>query len=888
MPQTDRPNPDNLLAAVSLDENSHHRGRLKIFFGACAGVGKTFKMLEAAHAQKKRAVDVAIGVVVTHGRRETEALIAGLEIIPSKKIEYKGVTLSEFDLDAALARKPALILIDELAHTNAPGSRNLKRWQDIEELLQAGIDVLTTLNTQHVESLNDTVAKITGILVRETIPDFVFDGADEVELVDLPVAELLQRLKEGKVYLPEQAGRAAENFFQEGTLFALREIALRKTAQRVDLQMHRYRDLHAVRGVWQAGERLLVCVGSSPFSAQLIRRTKQLADESKAPWVAVYVETLHKKIGDEEHEAVEKQLRFAQSLGAETAVLQGISPEEEILKFAREKNVTKIILGKPVHSRWRDIFFGSFVERIVRGSGDIEIYSIPGKHEKEERKPQKTVHSRWTQYAASFAIIVGWTTLIKNFLPGIELVNLAMTYLALNVLIAVRYGQGPSTVMAVVSVTLFDFFFVPPYMTFRVSDSKYFVTFFVMLTVTVVTSRLMGRLKQIAESSSTRERYTANLYALNREILKSRTTGEVCTETARHLSQVVQGDVMILLGSEPYLMFLEATTNPEWHFDDTDRAVSQWVCKNAKVAGFGTQTLPLSKTVFFPLPASRGVIGVVGIRPRTDSPLAESSSQNFVEAVIGQAALAIERAMLTEETKALEVDAEREGLISSLLSSVSHDLRTPLTSISGAADTLALQAGKLSQENQKQLLDTIRDESARMNRLVENILQMTKIESGNIRVKKEKHSLEEIVGSVLQRPFFKNRPIAADLPADLPLIPMDALLIEQVLVNLLENAVRYAPADSPIDIRASYKDREACIEILDRGPGVPEKARERIFEKFYRGNFENTEHQASSGSGLGLAIARGILKAHEGPIGVKNREGGGSIFYFYLPLSNSL
>ncbi len=888
MPLKDtRPNPDTLLTTVEREEESQKQGKLKIFFGACAGVGKTYAMLEAARHKKRDGVDVVIGYVEPHKRQETEALIGDLERILTVGVPYKGVTLQEFDLDAALQRKPKLILVDELAHTNAPGSRHIKRWQDIEELLQSGIDVYSTLNAQHLESLNDTIAKITGVIVRETIPDSVFDEADDVELVDLPVAELLQRLKAGKVYMPDQAGRAVENFFQEGNLIALREMALRKTAQRVDAQMAKYRSLHSVHTIWQSGERLLVCISPSPFSTQLIRRTKQLASDSRAPWVAVYVEVPQKPTSELEREAIEKQLRFAESLGAETTILQGLNPTEEILRFAHEKNVTKIVVGKPSHSRLKDIFFGSFVDKLIRQSGEIDVYSIYG--EKKGKAPRQKKISRetpWTDYITPSILILAGTLFLKKFSPHTELVNLAMLYLITNVWIAIRYGQGPSLVSTLLSVASFDFFFVPPFFTFAVADSRYFVTFFIMFAVTLLTSRLMVQLRRSAQAASTRERYTANLYALSREMLKSRTTREISENATRHLSQVVQGDVVILLGTEPGLMFLEATSNPNWNFKNTDWAVAQWVCKNEKIAGFGTQTLPSAKAIFFPLIANRGVIGTIGIRPQRETLAYESTDQHFIESVIGQAALAIERAMLSEEAKAAEIEAEREGLMSTLLSSVSHDLRTPLTSIAGAASALLIQnqkGQKLSQEDQKRLLETINDESARLNRLVENILQITKIESGNIHIRKENQSLEEIIGSSLNRldSLLQGRKITTEIPNNLPLVPMDALLIEQVFINLLENAIRYTPNDSPIDIRAFHDKNKIWVEILDRGNGIPQQDHTRIFEKFYRGNQKNTW-----GSGLGLAICQGILKAHEGKMRVKDREDGGSIFSFFLPFTS--
>ncbi len=889
-----RPDPDRLLAAVSHShfDDGKRRGRLKIFFGACPGVGKTYAMLSAAQRRKKQGADIVIGVVETHGRSDTAALLSDLERIPLREADHRGVKLSEFDIDAALARRPTLILIDELAHTNTPDSRNIKRWQDIEELLQAGIDVYSTLNAQHLETVNDTVAKITGVVVRETVPDHIFDKADEIELIDLPVPELLQRLQEGKVYFSEQAQRAQENFFREGNLIALREIALRKTAQRVDLQMHQYRTLHAVQDIWQAVERCLVCVGPSPFSAVLIRRTKELAHTLKAPWVAVYVEKLHQKTTTEARDAIEKQLRFAESLGAETVVLQGTDIGEEVLKFAREKNVTKIVLGKPTHPRWKDFLFGSFVDRLLRGSGDIDVYSISSDAQEKPLSTSALFKRKrsidWRPYVTSLFLMTAWTALFKIFLPEFEIINLAMTYLLINVLIALRYGQGPAIAASAVSIAAFDFFFVPPYLTFSVHDARYIVTFLVMFAVTALTSRLMVRLRQSAEAASAREHFTASLYALSREILKDPKFREIPHAVVRHLSRSVSADVVMLLGTEPDLLFLEAHSNPQWHFTPSDQAVAQWVVKNAKMAGLGTGTLSSAKAIFFPVVATRGVVGVVGLRPlrtgeetEAGEPGFDSGEVNFIESVLSQAALSIERAMLAEEAVAAEKEAEREGLMTTLLSSVSHDLRTPLTSIEGAASTLLTQEDKLSSEDRRRLLEMVNEESHHLNRLVTNILQITRIESGPVNAHRELHSLEEILGSALDRleSLIQTRVVKTDIPDNLPLVPFDELLLEQVFVNLIENALRYAPVDSPIEVTMRAERDHVTVEVLDRGPGVSEEDQKRVFEKFYRSG-----RQDRLGTGLGLAICAGIVKAHRGSIGVRRRDGGGSVFYFSLPL----
>ncbi|QQR81931.1 MAG: DUF4118 domain-containing protein [Deltaproteobacteria bacterium] len=545
-------------------------------------------------------------------------------------------------------------------------------------------------------------------------------------------------------------------------------------------------------------------------------------------------------------------------------------------------------MGKPSHSIFKDLIFGSFVGDIIRGSGDIDIYAISGRQEKIHSKEIKKDIS-WGPYIFSFALIAGWTAFIKKFIPDIEVVNLAMTYLLLNLVVAVRYGQGPSLLASFLSVACFDFFFVPPFNTFAVSDGKYIVTFLSMFTVTLLTSRLMIRLRRSAEAASARERYTSDLYSLSREMTTGSHTSDIVTRdivknVIHKLSDVIDADVVVFLGADPELMFLEATTNLHWKFSPIDQAVSQWVCKNGKVAGLGTQTLPSAKTTFFPLIASRGILGVVGLHPHTNPELSLSNF-HFVESVIGQLSLTLERAMLSEEALEAEKEAEREGFMSTLLSSVSHDLRTPLTSIAGAASTLLTQEEKLSSNDHKKLLEMIGDESNHLNRLVSNILQMTKIDSGHINARKELHSLEEIIGSALDRldSLLGSRMIQAEISETLPMVPIDDLLIEQVLTNLIENALRYTPEGSPIDIRVFQEGKCVTVEILDRGPGIPDSDKRKIFEKYFRSGHQKAL-QDVLGTGLGLAICAGIIKAHQGHIGVKDRDGGGSIFYFSLPL----
>jgi len=641
----DRPDPDALLALAQAEEEQERRGKLKVFFGATAGVGKTYAMLEAARELKARGVDVVVGWVETHGRKETEALLDGLERLPPCLVEHRGIALKEFDLDAAKERRPAVILVDELAHTNASGLRHAKRWQDVEELLAAGIDVYTTVNVQHLESLNDLVGKITGVAVRETVPDSILERADQVELVDLPPEELLKRLQEGKVYVPEQAARARESFFRPGNLIALRELALRKTAERVDAQMQRYRELHGVAETWPIAERLLVAVSSGPNAAQLVRAARRLAEQLRAEWVVVYVETpAELRLPQKERDRVWQTLRLAERLGAQTVTLSGQRPAEEILRYARRRNVSKIVVGKPLHSRWKDAVFGSVRDDLVRGSGDVDIYVISGDAEAGWPVPERRVRpgGDLKGYAAAVlatALATGISALIH---PQLESANLVMLFLLGVVWVSSRYGRGPAILASVLSVAAFDFFFVKPYLTFAVTDTEYLLTFVVMLITALVISTLTVRLRRQAEAAGDREARTAALYAMSRDLAAARNLDEILQAAARHISSVFLSQVLLLMPDETGHLAERAGESVTFLFDTREQAVAQWVYDHGRMAGKTTDTLPAAKGLYLPLRTSRGVVGVLGVHPADPQWLVSPEQLHFLETFANQIALAVE------------------------------------------------------------------------------------------------------------------------------------------------------------------------------------------------------------------------------------------------------
>ncbi|MEO8392071.1 MAG: sensor histidine kinase KdpD [Chloroflexota bacterium] len=877
-----RLNPDELLAHILDQEAKNRRGKLKIFFGAAAGVGKTYAMLEAAQARRAEGIDVVAGYVEPHRRPETEALLEGLQIIPLRVIDYRGTQLREFDLDAVLARHPTLVLVDELAHTNAPGLRHPKRWQDVEELLEAGINVYTTMNVQHLESLNDVVAQITGAIVRETIPDSILASAEEVELIDISPDDLLKRLQEGKVYIPQQATQAMNSFFRKGNLMALRELSLRQTAQRVDEQIQVYRQNKAVAQVWPAGERILVCISPSPLSARLVRATKRLATSVHAVWMAIYVETPRTHLSEADRNRVIQTLRLAEQLGAETATLSGHNIAEEIVDYARKQNVSKIVVGKPIHSTWRDMLFGSVLNNLVRRSGAIDVYAISAEIDtpqstSSEGLPRKIL---WAPYLRAVVIVVACTLLASVMHPYFAAANLIMVYLVGNVAVATRYGRGPSVISSFLSVLAFDFFFVTPFFTFAVSDTEYLITFAVMLLVALTISDMTVRIKEQAEAARERERRTFTSYQMSREFANTSSVEDLIQIAIRHMQDVFRSQVVILLPDTSGELQFHGSDEVQSKFSEQERGVARWAYDRGQLAGRGTQTLPGSVGLYLPLSTSNGTVGILGVYASEEQTIFSPDQLHLLETFTNQTSLAIERARLSEESEQTQLQIETERMRNSLLSSVSHDLRTPLAAITGATSSVLQHKDKLDSRS-SELVQIAYEEAERLNRLVGNLLDMTRLEYGNVQVDKEWQPLEEVIGTTLVRMnmMLNDRPLKTHLPDDLPLVPIDSVLIEQVLVNLLENAVRYTPANTPIDLSAWYEGHEVIVEVADRGPGLPPGEEELIFDKFYR-----VRPAATGGVGLGLTICRAIVQAHSGRLWAANRTGGGATFRFTLPI----
>jgi len=882
-----RPDPDELLARVREEEAQSARGKLTIFFGAAPGVGKTYTMLEAARVEvedEKR--DVAIGIVETHGRYDTGALLIGLELMPRRQVEHRGIKLEELDLDATLARKPQLVLVDELAHTNAPGSRHLKRWQDVEELLDAGIDVFTTLNVQHLESLNDVVAQITGVVVRETVPDAVFDRAYEVRVVDLPVDELLERLHEGKVYVPHQAARAIEHFFKEGNLIALRELALRRTAERVEAKMRGYKAAHGIEETWHTGERVLVCISPSPYSARLVRAARRMATSLHAELVGVYVETAASlRMSSEDRERLALNMRLLESLGGEAVTLRGEDAASETVRYARKRNVTKIVVGKPTHPRWRDVLKPSFLDDIVRQSREIDVYVISGVTGERSAPLPRADEGRARAFPLGGALaavaVVILSTLLDWFGFGHrELPDVVMVYLLGVVLVSMRFGRGASLLAAVLSVIAFDFFFVPPYFSFSVSDLRHVVTFAVMFVVALVISHLTNRIRDQADAARDSQARTASLYAISRELGLTGSREVLLRTAARHLRDVFASKVTILLPGAGGLLHPALADEA---VEEKDLGVAEWVWLHQQPAGLTTETLPSARALFVPLKGSHARVGVIALFPSRDARLGDPDRRQLLMTFAGLVGSALDRAQLAEEARQARLRMETEQLRNSLLSSVSHDLRTPLAVITGATSTLLDPDGPREVSARHELLETVHEESLRLSRLVRNLLEMTRLESGALSVHKDPQPLEEVIGAALNRmeDRLRGREVHTDVPRDLPLVPFDSALVEQVLINLIENATKYTPPGSPVDVSARAVGGQVEVEVADRGPGVPKQDAERVFDKFYR-----AREGEGGGVGLGLTICRGIVNAHGGRIWVEERPGGGAAFRFTLPLGD--
>ena len=881
-----RPSPDALLTALPQEG----RGRLKIFLGAAPGVGKTFEMLTTAQARRRDGLDVVIGIVETHGRPETVALVDGLEEVPRRQVDYRGRTVEEMDLDAVLARRPQLVLVDELAHTNAPGSRHPKRYLDVEELLASGINVYTTLNIQHVESLNDVVAGITRIRVRETVPDSIIDRADDIEVIDLTPQDLIQRLKDGKIYVPHQAERAVKHYFLPGNLAALRELALRRTAQRVDDQMVDYMRSNAISGPWGASDRVLVHVDGGPGSLALVRHARRIADGLRGPWTAIHVEG-----GGWREEArrtgTADALRLAERLGGEIMTVPGSDAATAIVEYARANNFTHIIVAPSRRAHWTELFLGSVAQRVIARAGTIHVHvlaeeSAPGKSDEPEGGSGLHVppFSTWSGGVVSVAAALAVAMLLRQVL-GVT--SVALVFLMGVLASAVAYGLAASLLACLLSVLAYNFFFLPPLYTFTITDPENIVTLLVFSIVAIVASNLTARMRAQTVTAQARVKTTEELYQFSRKLAGAVSLDDVLWATVHQVALMLKVRVVVLLPGKDGLA-VQAGFPPDDEFDAADLAAAKWTWEHNRVAGRGADTLPGGKRLFLPMQTGRGPIGVFGIDRDEPGPLLTPDGERLLNALSDQAALAIERVNLVRDVDQARLQAETDRLRSALLTSISHDLRTPLASILGAVTSLTSRHGALEETGRVAMLRTIREEAERLNRFIGNLLDMTRLESGPLAPTGGLADLSDVVGAVLRRAarILSVYQVKVELQPNLPMLNIDMVLFEQVLFNLLDNAAKYSPAGSVIQVRARRHGDRIWVELLDEGDGIPPDDLERIFDKFYR--VRRTDRQRA-GTGLGLAICRGFVEAMGGKITAANRvDRVGAIFTIDMPVPAQL
>ncbi len=885
MSEDGRPNADALLSSLQREEAAKNRGRLKVFLGMCPGVGKTYSMLEAARREQAAGRDVVIGYVETHGRKETDALAQGLPAVPRRSIHYRGVTLTEMDLDAVLARKPQLALVDELAHTNAPGSRHPKRYQDVQELLDAGIDVFTTLNVQHVESRAEIVREVTGTTVKETVPDSVLDQA-EIELVDLPPGELLTRLAEGKVYVPDRAQAAAANFFREGNLIALRELALRLAAEHVGQDVRDYLQTRHIAGPWKTGQRLLVAISPSPLSESMARWTRRLADNLQAPWLAVHVDT-GRPLSDEEQSRLQKNLTLARDLGAEVITTTDQDIVTALLRVARQHNVTQIVAGKPSGWRWLDWFRGgSLLNRLIRESDNIDVLCVRAEaHETAAPRPglRQFVTSGARQYLSALLVVAATTGLNLMLSNWTGYYVISLVYLLVVVVLGLFVGRGPTLLAAALSALLWNFLFVPPLYTFSIANLHDALMFGALFVVALAMGQLTTRLRAQQEAEREREARATALYLLTRELAEGKDFAELLGVVIQQLGAVFQAEVAVLLpdpeGQQELVPYPFGTLN----VSEKEASVAAWAFRNRKPAGKDTDTLPLTDAVYLPLVTPAGCVGVVGLRPRAGRRWS-LQQRNLLDNFIRQIALVLDRQRLSDADQNAKLLAESERLGKTLLDSISHELRTPIAAITSAASGLSEAPADGDSAYRRALIAEIHEAGRRLNRLVGNLLDMTRLESGHLKPRLEWCDMADLLSVALRRleKELAGHPVTIAISPGLPLVQMDFVLMEQALVNLLLNAALHTPPQTRVDLSATVDGKDAILSVADAGPGIAAEALPHIFDKFYR-----APNALAGGSGLGLSIVKGIVEAHGGRVAARNRPAGGAEFIIRLPLGEA-
>lgn len=890
-----RPDPYYLLNKIDKEEDKESRGKLKIFFGYAAGVGKTYAMLRAAHEMKEMGKDIIIGYIEPHERADTMALTNGLPKIPVKNINYNGVTLNEFDIDKALLRKPEIILVDELAHTNAKSQRNRKRWQDIEELLEAGIDVYTTLNVQHIESLNDIVANITHVSVRETIPDKVFDDANKVELIDIEPDELLKRFTDGKVYKKDQLKRAFHNFFTRNNLYALREIALRRTADRVNFEIEIARLSKGQVTVMATSDQILACIGTSPSSTRIIRTAARMSELYHSKWIALYVDT-GRTLNKADKETLNSNFKLVEQLGGELATVSGENVADQIIRYAELRNTTKIIIGKNhkkagtiLHFYARDV-----VDKLMDSNSYIDVYMIPNSSyysDKKKRILPKIIRESKISYKEIIKtiLIMAVTVGVAKILDyaGFSDVNEIMIFiLGVIIVYMTTTGQVMGIISSLVGVLIFNYMFTEPRNSFRVYDKSYIVTFPIMMIVAFIVGGLTNKVQREAQSSSIREKRTQTLYIVSGKLLSAVGTYDVVSIGIKYISRLVNRNVICYLAnnnklSTPFVYKKDKGNKEEIIMDKDENAAAYWTFLNGKESGCGTNTFYRAKGYYVPIKIKNKILGVIGVS--CPSGALRPEKKFMVETVTSQIAIALDREILSKEQEKSQVEIERERLRSNLLRSISHDLRSPLAGIKGAVSTILENGEFIGEETKKELLNGMYDDTEWLIRLVENLLSMTKFDEGNMEIKKNIELVEEVVSEAVQRSskYFKHHEIKVSVPENVIMVPMDGSLIEQVIINLLDNASKFSPKGSVIEIKVYENKKSVIFEIIDNGQGISEDILPNIFDRFFTNGSKISDSRR--GVGLGLAICKSIVEAHGGKIEAINKKSGGAIFKFNIP-----